>query len=83
MAEIPKDSRMLLFGMGVKWHAIASFIMTWVALVCLILGIVAAAMDTTIGLAASLWLLMAIAFMVFSLSAWLTAYHAAKEGYEK
>jgi len=44
MAEIPKDVKKLLFGMGIKWHAMASFIMNSVALVCLLLGIIAAAM---------------------------------------
>jgi hypothetical protein len=83
MAEIPKDKAKLLFGLGIRWHAIASFIMNWAALACLILGIVAAAMDETIGLSATHWLLVAIACIVFALSAWLTAYHAAKEGYEK
>lgn len=83
MAEIPNDKKKLLFGMGIKWHAIASFIMNCVALVCLILGIIAAAMDETLGLSANYWILLAIAFMVFALAAWLTAYHAAKEGYER
>jgi hypothetical protein len=57
--------------------------MNWAALVCLILGIVAAAMGKTLGLSADHWILIAIAFIVFALAAWLTAYHAAKEGYEK
>ena len=83
MAEIPQDKRMLLFGMGTRWHAIASLIMNWAALVCLILGIIAAAMGENLGLSATHWLLTAIALIVFSLSAWLTAYHAAREGYEK
>lgn len=83
MAEIPKDVKKLLFGMGIKWHAIASFIMNFAALICLILGIIAAAMDETLGLSANHWILIAIAFIVFALSAWLTAYHAAREGYGK
>jgi hypothetical protein len=83
MAELTKDTKKMLFGMGTKWHAIASFIMNWAALVCLILGIIAAAIDETLGLSATHWFLTAIAFIVFALSAWLTAYHAAKEGYEK
>jgi len=83
MAEIPKEVKKLLFGMGIKWHAIASMIMYSAALVCLILGIVAAAMGATLGLSADHWLLIAIALIVFALSAWLTAYHAAREGYEK
>ena len=80
MAEIPQDVKMLLFGMGPKWHGWAAIIQDTIGLVCLILGIIAAATDTVIGLEASLWFLMAIAFIVFGLSAWLTAYHAAKEG---
>ena len=83
MAEIPKDVKKLLFGMGIKWHARASIILDTLGLICLILGIIAAAIDTTIGLEASTWLLLAIAFMVFGLSAWFVAYHAAKEGYGK
>ena len=83
MAEIPKDRKRLLFGMGVKWHATAALILDTAGLICLILGIIAAAADTIIGLESSTWFLMAIAFIVFGLSAWLTAYHAAKEGYEK
>ena len=73
----------MLFGMGVKWHAIVSRTLYLVGLVCLILGIVAAATGETLGLSATHWLLTAIALIVFALSAWLTAYHAAREGFEK
>jgi hypothetical protein len=83
MAEIPKEVKKLLFGMGIKWHAMASFIMNSIALVCILLGIIAAAVGGTLGLSADHWLLIAIAFIVFALSAWFTAYHAAKEGYGK
>jgi len=83
MAEIPKATKKLLFGMGIRWHVAASMIMNSAALICLILGIVAAAMGVTLGLSADHWLLIAIALMVFALSAWLLAYHAAREGYEK
>ena len=83
MAEIPKDVKKLIFGMGIKWHATVSIIMNSAALVCLILGIVAAAMGGTLGLSADHWILIAIAFMVFGLSAWFVAYHAAREGYGK
>jgi len=82
MAEIPKDIKKLLFGMGIRWHAMASFIMNCVALVCLLLGIIAAAVGT-LGLSADHWLLIAIALIVFALSAWFVAYHAAREGYGK
>lgn len=83
MAEIPKDVKKLLFGMGIKWHATASMILDTLGLICLILGIVAAAMGATLGLSADHWILIAIAFMVFGLSAWFVAYHAAREGYGK
>ena len=83
MAEIPKDVKKLLFGMGIKWHAMASFTMNCVALVCLLLGIIAAAVGGTLGLSADHWLLIAIAFIVFAFSAWFVAYHAAREGYGK
>ena len=83
MAEIPKDIKKLLFGMGIKWHAMASFIMNSIALVCILLGIIAAAVGGKLGLSADHWLLIAIAFIVFALSAWFTAYHAAREGYGK
>jgi len=83
MAEIPRDVKKLLFGMGIKWHAAASMIMNSVALVCLILGIVAASMGETLGLSADHWLLIAIALIVFAFSAWFVAYHAAREGYGK
>jgi uncharacterized membrane protein len=83
MAEIPKNTKKLIFGMGIKWHAMASFIMNSLALVCLLLGIIAAAIGGTLGLSADHWLLIAIVLIVFALSAWLLAYHAAKEGYEK
>jgi len=83
MAEIPKDVKRLLFGMGIKWHAAASMVMHSVALVFLILGIVAASMGGTLWLSADHWLLIAIALIVFALSAWFVAYHAAREGYGK
>jgi len=83
MAEIPKDVKKLLFGMGSKWHATVSMIVNSAALVCLILGIIAAAVGGTLGLSADHWLLIAIALIVFALSAWFVAYHAAQEGYGK
>lgn len=83
MAEIPKDKRMLLFGMGVKWHAIVSIILNLAGIACLTLGIITAATGKWLGMSANSWLLTAIALIVFSLSAWQTAYHAAREGYEK
>jgi len=83
MAEIPKDAKKMLFGMGTRWHAIVSVILNLAGIACLTLGIIAAATGETLGLSADHWLLTAIALIVFSLSAWQTAYHAAREGYEK
>ena len=79
MQEIPKDLKRLLFGRGARWHAWAASILDTLGLVSIILGIISGAMDTAIGLEASLWFLMAIAFIVFGLSAWITAYVTAKE----
>ena len=80
MAEIPKDIKQLLFGMGARWHAWSAIILDTVGLACLVMGIISGAMDKELGLLPVYWLLAAIAFIVFGLSAWLTAYHAAKEG---
>ena len=80
MAEIPQDRKRLLFGMGAKWHAWAAIIQDTLGIVCLIMGIISGAMDRALGLEPTYWFLAAIAFIVFGLSAWLTAYTAAKEG---
>jgi hypothetical protein len=83
MAEVPQDMKKLLFGMGARWHAWASFILNMLGLACLVMGIISSAYDEKLWLLPTYWLLAAIAFIVFGLSSWLTAYHAAKEGYEK
>jgi hypothetical protein len=80
MAEIPQDTKRLLFGMGVRWHGWAAVIQDTLGLVCLIMGIISGAMDEALGLEPTYWFLAAIAFIVFGLSAWLTSYFAAKEG---
>ncbi len=79
MAEIPKDMKFLLFGMGPKWHARASMIFDWLGLVCLIVGIIGDAANRTPGLEPSNWILLAIGLWVWGLWAWLCAYTAAKE----
>jgi len=83
MAEVPQDMKKLLFGMGAKWHATVSMILDILGLVCLIMGILSSAFDEKLWLLPMYWLLLAIAFIVFGLSSWLTAYFTAKEGYEK
>jgi len=78
--EIPKDLKRLLFGSGARWNAWAAVIQHTLGLVCLIMGIISGAMDRALGLEPIYWFLAAIAFIVFSLSAWLVAYTVAKEG---
>ena len=80
MQEIPKDMKRLLFGRGARWHAWAAAIQDTLGLVCLIMGIISGAMDRALGLEPIYWFLAAIAFIVFGLSAWITAYFTAKEG---
>ena len=78
MAEIPKEMKPLLFGMGAKWHAWAALVLDYAGLACVILGVIAAATDKELGLSATHWLLTAIALILFAMWSWQTAYHAAK-----
>jgi hypothetical protein len=80
MAEVPENMRFLIFGKGTKWHATVSVIVNWLGLVCLVLGIVASAINEKLGLGALNWLVLAIALWVWGLAAWLCAYFGAKEG---
>jgi hypothetical protein len=80
MAEIPKDVKSLLFGMGAKWHARIAFVLDVLGLVVLIVGIIADAINKTLGLETTHWFIMAIAFWVWGLWAWFAALNAAKEG---
>ena len=80
MAEIPKDMRFMIFGKGAKWHARSMFVLNWLGLACLIVGIVADAINVTLGLETTHWFIMTIAFWLWGLASWLTAYFAAKEG---
>ena len=83
MAEIPKDMQKLLFGMGVKLHAIVSKVLYILGFGCLVMGIISGLMDKELGLLPTYWFMAAITFVLFGLSAGLTAYHAAREGFEK
>jgi len=49
-------------------------------IIFLIVGIVADAMNMTLGLETTHWFLMTIAFWVWGLASWLCAYFDAKEG---
>ena len=80
MADIPKDMRFMIFGKGAKWHARSMMVLNWLGLACLIVGIIADAINMTLGLETTHWFIMTIAFWVWGLAAWLTAYFAAKEG---
>jgi hypothetical protein len=80
MAEIPQDLKPLLFGKGPRWHAKAMQVLSWLGLVCLIVGIIGDAINRTLGLESSNWLILAIAFWVWGMGAWLAAYFGAKEG---
>ena len=80
MAEVPKDLRFMLFGMGARWHARSSLVLECLGIVFLILGIVADAINKTLGLETTHWFIMTIAFFIWGLAAWLCSYYAAKEG---
>jgi len=80
MADVPKDMRSMVFGKGAKWHARSMMVLNWLGLLCLIVGIVADAINTTLGLETIHWFIMTIAFWLWGLASWLCAYYAAKEG---
>jgi hypothetical protein len=80
MAEIPKDMKSLLFGMGPRWHAKMAITFNSIGIITLILSIISAAANNAIGLGAGNWFLLTIALFLWGLSAWLCAYFGAKEG---
>jgi hypothetical protein len=80
MAEVPKDMKFLLFGMGPKWHAKCMMVLNWLGLVCLIVGIIGDAINRVPGLEPTNWILIAIALWLWGLGAWFAAYYAVKEG---
>jgi len=80
MAEVPKNIKFLLFGMGAKWHATTSFILDFLAMAILIVAIVASATDQKLGLETIHWFILSPTLMIWGLWAWLTALNAAKEG---
>ena len=80
MAEISKDMKKILLGMGPRWHAKVSIVGNSIGMVTLILSIISAATDNALGLGAGNWFLLTISLFLFSLSAWFCAYFGAKEG---
>ena len=79
MAAVPENLKFLLFGMGPKFHATVAFIMEILAFISLVLGIICAFQNDTIGIWSTEWFLIAIALFIWGLWAWLCAYVAAKE----
>jgi hypothetical protein len=78
MAAVPKKLKFLLFGMGPRFHARAALFIEALGLLCLLLGIIAGFASKDIGLWSSEWFLLAIAFLIWGLWSWLTAYTGAK-----
>ena len=80
MTEIPQDLKSLLFGKGAVWHVKLSLIVKWLGVACMIVGIIGAAIDKSLGLGALNWLVLSLIFWVWGIAAWLCAYFCAKEG---
>ncbi len=83
MAEIPENAKFLILQMGPKHHAQIAFVMSWIAMVTTILGIVSATTGNSLGLGAGNWFLLTIILFIWSLYDWLIAYFGAKEGYKR
>jgi hypothetical protein len=79
MSQIPKEMKALLFGKGAKWHARIAMVLGCLGMVCLVLGIISAALNRPLVLGSTNWLLLTISFVVWALWAWLCAYFAIKE----
>jgi len=80
VAQIQKDMKRILFRMGPKFSASNAVVMDWLRIACLVIGIIASARGTDIGLGATDWLLIAIAVWVYGFWAWVAGYLGAKEG---
>jgi hypothetical protein len=81
MADIPENTKFLLFGFGPEMHARMAFIANLLGIITVILGIVSAATNKSLGLDATSWFLLTIIFFLWSMSFWFGAYFGAKEGY--
>jgi hypothetical protein len=79
MSQIPKELKPILFGKGAKWHAKISMLLDCLGMVSLVLGILSAALNRTLFLGTTNWLLLTIVLFVWGLWAWLCAYFAVKE----
>lgn len=83
MAEIPQNTKFLLFGFGPKMHAQMALIANLLAIVSVILGIVSAATKNPLGMDISNWFLLSIILFVWGMTFWFAAYFGAKEGYTR
>ncbi len=83
MAEISKNVKFLLFGFSPRVTAQMALIINILGMASTILGIVSARTDSSPGLDADNWFLLAIVFFIWGLSFWLVAYFGAKEGCTK
>ena len=79
MAAVPQNLKFLLFGMGARFHATVAIILETLGLACLILGIISAFQNDSIGIWSTEWFLITIALWIWALWSWFTAYVAAKE----
>ena len=80
MAEIPQDVKKHLFMVKPRTEVMMSCVAEVLAFVCLVVGIVADIMSRSLLLEPLSWFLLAVAFFVYGLWAWLAAYFGAKEG---
>ena len=80
MAEISKDTKRMLFPRGAKSPARSWVASLFVALACLIVGIVGDAANKKLGLEPTNWFIIMVGFLILAVGSYLTAYHAAKEG---
>jgi hypothetical protein len=81
MAEVPQNTRFILFGFGPKMHAQMAFIANFLGIITFIVGIVSAALKKPLAFGATHWFLLTIIFFLWGISFWISAYFGAKEGY--
>lgn len=82
MAEVPQNTKLWLFMLGPRISAIESLTVCLAGLVTMILGVVSAATNNTLGLGAGNWFLLSIVLFLWGIAKWFIAYFGAKEGYK-
>ena len=83
MAEIPQNTKFWLFMLGPRASAIEALMVSSAGVVALILGVVSAAINYSLGLSAGNWFLLSIVLFLWGIAKWFIAYFGAKEGYER